>query len=84
MGNNKLFTAWMTVLGLLMLVGIYTTVTLFREGHWLFNTNDTLVWSMPLVVYVFFALSSSGLTLLLALPTVFGIKRYTPFAKRLV
>lgn len=84
MSKKKLFTAWMTVLGLLMLVGIYTTVTLFREGHWLFNTNDILLWSMPLVVYVFLALSSSGLTLLSALPTVFGVKRYKPFAKRLV
>ncbi|MBW2368402.1 MAG: polysulfide reductase NrfD, partial [Deltaproteobacteria bacterium] len=83
-GKKSLYLAWMTALGLLMLLGIYTTVKLFGEGHWLFNTNDVLVWSMPLVVYVFLALSSSGLTLLSAIPIVFGVKRYKPVAKRLV
>jgi len=83
-GKKSLFIVWMTTLGLFMLLGLYTTVKLFQEGHWLFNTNDVLVWSMPLVVYVFLALSSSGLTLLSAIPTVFGVKRYEPFAKRLV
>jgi molybdopterin-containing oxidoreductase family membrane subunit len=43
-----------------------------------------LIWTLPLGVYIFLALSSSGLTLLSALPLVFGIKKYEPFAKRLV
>jgi len=83
-GKKSLFMAWMAALGLLMLLGLYTTIKIFEEGHWLFNTNDVLVWSMPLVVYVFLALSSSGLALLSAIPIVFGVKRYEPFAKRLV
>ena len=43
-----------------------------------------IIWSLPLGVYIYLALASSGLTLLSALPLVFGIRKYEPFAKRLV
>jgi molybdopterin-containing oxidoreductase family membrane subunit len=35
-------------------------------------------------VYVFLAITSSGLTLLAGLPLFFGLKQYEPFAKRMV
>jgi len=82
--KKGLFSTWLTVLGVAVLIGLYTAYKLFSEGHGLFNTNDVILWSLPLGVYIYLALVSSGLTLLSALPLVFGIRKYEPFAKRLV
>jgi len=82
--KKGLYGTWMAVLGLAVLIGLYTTYKLFSDGHVLFNTNDVIIWSLPLGVYIYLALASSGLTLLSTLPLVFGIRKYEPFAKRLV
>ena len=83
-GNKSLYPIWLGVLGVALLAGAIAGVFIFIQGHVLFNANDVLIWTLPLGVYIFLALSSSGLTLLSALPLVFGIKKYEPFAKRLV
>ena len=83
-GNKSLYLIWLGVLGIALLAGLVAAAFIFIQGHVLFNANDVLIWTLPLGVYIFLALSSSGLTLLSALPLVFGIKKYEPFAKRLV
>ncbi len=83
-GNKSLYPIWLGVLGIAILAGAVAGAFIFMQGHILFNANDVLIWTLPLGVYIFLALSSSGLTLLSALPLVFGIKKYEPFAKRLV
>jgi len=83
-GNKSLYPIWLGVLGIALLAGLVAGAFIFMQGHVLFNANDVLIWTLPLGVYIFLALSSSGLTLLSALPLVFGIKKYEPFAKRLV
>jgi molybdopterin-containing oxidoreductase family membrane subunit len=83
-GNKNLYPIWLGVLGVALLAGAVAGAFIFIQGHVLFNANDVLIWTLPLGVYIFLALSSSGLTLLSALPLVFGIKKYEPFAKRLV
>jgi molybdopterin-containing oxidoreductase family membrane subunit len=75
---------WIGVLCAAMIAGIVTAIMLFTQGHGLFNTNDVIIWSLPLGVYIFLALASSGLTLLASIPLIFGISRYEPYAKRLV
>jgi len=83
--NNKGTTlVWLGVLGIVIAVGLVAAFRLFTEGHYLFNTNDVIIWSLPLGVYVFLAITSSGLTLLAGLPLFFGLKQYEPFAKRMV
>jgi molybdopterin-containing oxidoreductase family membrane subunit len=82
--KKGLFSTWMAILGLAVLIGLYTTYKLFADGHVLFNTNDVIIWSLPLGVYIYLALASSGLTILAAFPLVFGVRKYEPFAKRLV
>ena len=82
--KKGLYGTWMAGLGFAALIGLYTTYKLFADGHALFNTNDVILWSLPLGVYIYLALASSGLTILSALPLVFGISKYEPFAKRLV
>lgn len=83
--NNKGTTlVWLGLLGIVIAVGLFAAFRLFTEGHYLFNTNDVIIWSLPLGVYVFLAITSSGLTLLAGLPLFFGLKQYEPFAKRMV
>ena len=83
-GKNGLYYTWMAVLGIAIIVGLVTALKVFIQGHGLFNANDVLIWSLPLGVYIFLALTSSGLTLLSALPLVFGVKKYEPLAKRMI
>lgn len=82
--KKGLFGLWLAALFVCVGIGLFAAFKLFSEGHYLFNTNDVIIWSLPLGVYIFLALTSSGLTLLSAIPLVFGIERYLPFAKRLV
>ncbi len=83
-GGKILYPVWLGVLGVALLAGAVAGIYIFVQGHVLFNANDVLIWTLPLAVYIFLALSSSGLTLLSALPLVFGVKKYEPLAKRLV
>jgi len=82
--KKGLFGVWLAVLAIGIVVGLITTVKLFSQGHSLFNANDVLLWTLPLGAYIYLALASSGLTLLAAMPLVFGVQKYEPFAKRLV
>jgi Ni/Fe-hydrogenase subunit HybB-like protein len=83
-GNKNLYPIWLGVLGVALLAGLVAGAFIFIHGHILFNANDVLIWTLPLGVYIFLALASSGLTLLSALPLVFGVKKFEPVAKRLV
>ncbi len=83
-GKKGLYFAWLVVLGFAIIAGLVTALKLFIQGHGAFNANDVLLWTLPLGVYIFLALTSSGLTLLSALPLVFGIKKYELIAKRII
>jgi Ni/Fe-hydrogenase subunit HybB-like protein len=78
------YFAWLALLGAALLAGLFAAFQLLTEGHYLFNANDVLMWSLPLGVYIFLALTSTGLTLLASLPLVFGVEKFEPVAKRLV
>ncbi|UZP68079.1 polysulfide reductase NrfD [Desulfovibrio mangrovi] len=80
---NTLRVPWLALLGAGVLTGLYTAAQLFSEGHALFKANDVIVWTLPLVAYVFFALTSTGLALVASMPLVFGVKELMPQAKRL-
>ncbi len=82
--SNRLFFSWLGLLSIPILIGLFAAFKLLTEGHHLFNANDVLLWSLPLGAYIYLALASSGLTLLASISLVFGVKRYEPFAKRLV
>lgn len=83
--NSKgLYGMWLGLLGVAIIIGLIAAFRLFTEGHDLFNTNDVIIWSLPLGVYIFLALTSSGLTLLASIPLVFEVKKYESAAKRLV
>lgn len=72
-------------LGLSVAVGAFVLWTLMTEGHTSFNTtSDGVLWGLPVAVYVFLAISSTGLTMVAALALVFGVKAFYPLAKRCI
>ncbi|MFY0991931.1 NrfD/PsrC family molybdoenzyme membrane anchor subunit [Halomonas sp. C05BenzN] len=62
----------------------YAFSQLMASGHASFNTSSNLPWGQPIATYLYFALASSGLGLVAALPLVFGFKQYYPVAKRCI
>ncbi len=65
--------------------GIFVLYMLFTVGHASFNTSsEGINWGMAISTYVFFALTSSGLTMIAALPLVFGFRQFQPVAKRCI
>lgn len=77
---------------LLMLIGLLASVggmgfvfyMLFTEGHAAFNTSSDMAWGAPIAFYLFFLLTSSGLSIFASLDTVFGMQVFHPVAKRAV
>lgn len=67
-----------------LVLGAWAAMSLFSIGHASFNTSSTLVWGLPVSSYVFFVLTSTGLTFVASLAMVFGLKDFYPIAKRCV
>lgn len=63
----------------------YALSNLMSDGHAAFNTGSSgVTWGLPVVNYVFFALASTGLTIVASLAMSFGFKEFYPIAKRCV
>ena len=72
------------IVGLIVSLGIAGAL-LFDRHHTAFNTtNDGVSWGLPIATYVYFVLSSTGLTFIASLAMVFGIKEFYPIAKRCI
>lgn len=65
-------------------LGIIAVLGLLSGGHATFNTSSNLAWGLPVSTYVFFVLTSTGLTFVASLAMVFGMKDFYPIAKRCV
>lgn len=70
--------------GIGLVLGLAAAMALLSGGHTTFNTTSTLVWGLPVSSYVFFVLTSTGLTFVASLAMVFGMKDFYPIAKRCV
>jgi Ni/Fe-hydrogenase subunit HybB-like protein len=73
---------WFGLLGVGLLLGLISALTVIFTGLGVYNANDVTFWVLPMSGYLFFALSAAGLTFLSSLPSVFGLKQYYPVAKR--
>ena len=78
--------------GILVIAGLGLVVSLAvalmnltSQGHAAFNTTSSgVIWGLPVATYVFFVLTSTGLTLVASLAMVFGVNEFYPIAKRCV
>jgi molybdopterin-containing oxidoreductase family membrane subunit len=73
---------WLTVLGLLMLLGVYGAVMTIPAGTEVFGTNPAFEWGILIAAYLFLAITTSGLCLASSLGTVFGIRMFMPLERR--
>lgn len=78
-------TIWKLSVVVLAASLVFVFYMLFTQGHRAFNTTSNGVdWGLPISTYVFFALTSSGLTIIASLSTVFGFKQFYPVVKRCI
>lgn len=77
-----------TLLVALIGLGIIATMVLNilgTQGHAAFNTNNLgLYWGLPIIIYDYFLLTSTGLAMVAALAIVFGGEAFRPIIKRTV
>ncbi len=78
------FKIWLTVLAIGVLAGLITEYKVLTQGLGFLGTNDIVVWTFPISIYLFFALTSTGLTFLASMPLIFGFKQYDSIAKKAV
>lgn len=70
------------VIGFLVTIG-YALSQVLSVGHASFATSsDGVSWGLPVVTYVFLAMTSTGLALVAALGSVFGNRACHPIVKR--
>ena len=55
------FHLWIGLLGLGILLGLWTTFKVYTVGFTVYAKTDVLVWTLPLSTYIFFSLTSAGL-----------------------
>ena len=85
MNQKTLYKIWMASLLAMIFLGLICVFRIFTEGHGaVFHTDDAVPWTLLIVVYVFFVLTSTGLTFVASLALVFRRKKYYPLAKRCV
>ncbi len=78
-------------LALLALAGAGATMSLavvlfnlLTQGHSSFGTSNEVPWGLPIATYVFFVLTSTGLTFVVSLATVFKFEQFYPIVKRCI
>ncbi len=81
---SKISTLRLGVGAIGLIVGLIAIAGMLSGGHETFNTNSLLTWGLPVSTYVFFVLTSTGLTFVASLAMVFGMKDFYPLAKRCV
>jgi Ni/Fe-hydrogenase subunit HybB-like protein len=75
----------MSLAGLAVSLAVVLFTLVLGEGHASFNTQSSgVVWGLPVATYVYFVLTSTGLTFVASLAMVFGLKEFYPIAKRCV
>lgn len=75
---------WTIVIGLLFLGGVVAAIMSIIHGLDVFGTSNVVFWTLPLATYVFFALASTGLTMVASIPLFLQGKKYDRIAKRAV
>lgn len=75
---------WFGLLGVGILLGLWTAFKVYTVGFTLYAKTDVLVWTLPLSTYIFFSLTSAGLAFVSSIPVVLGVRRYDIIEKRTV
>ena len=86
-GHSGRETQWMLhfliSLTIVVVAGGYAVWQIMTLGHAAFNTtNAGIFWGLPIVLYDYFLLTSTGLVMVAAIYHVLGVEAFRPVAKR--
>ncbi len=78
------YVFWAALVGAVVTAGFVLSQTL-TIGSAAFNTTNLgIFWGLPIVVYDYFLLTSTGLVFIASLSLVFGLRQFDPIVKRCV
>ncbi|HAL49121.1 MAG: hypothetical protein FI707_12745 [SAR202 cluster bacterium] len=81
---NYIFLAWIAVLGLVALVGLYSFVRQTVDGHHITGLSDTTPWGLYMAGFVFFVGASAGAMIIGLMIHAFGREDYAPLGTRAI
>ncbi len=81
-GTKNAFGIGITALSLLVLPGAYAAVVKFVSGEEIYGTTQLVPLGVLISTYIFFVVSSTGLSIITSLGHVFGIKRFELIGRR--
>lgn len=81
--GSGLYTAWVGLLSILVLLGAYVALLTFTQGLEIMKVSFQIPWTMSISVYVFLAVTSTGLCIIssfgnlgISLGSVIGFKQW--------
>lgn len=85
MNQKTRYKIWMATLLAMIFLGLICVFRIFTEGHSaVFHADDAVPWTLLIAAYIFFVLTSTGVTFVSSLALVFNREKYYPIAKRCV
>ena len=83
--GGKRYYAWLSLIGVGFLVGLYGILLTLLEGMTVLGITDQVPWGVLRSTYVFFTLLSTGICVgITSLSTVFRKETYDPLVKRAI
>ncbi|MBE9526637.1 MAG: polysulfide reductase NrfD [Proteobacteria bacterium] len=80
-GNTKGFFAFLSLFGLISLIGILAAYYMEHNGHWVTGMNNQVIWGTPHVFAIFLIVAASGALNVASISSVFSKTAYKPLAR---
>ena len=77
----SLWTAWLSILSLLLLAALAAGYLVFSRGLWITNLTDLVPWGLWITIDLSSIALSAGAFTLCAAVYLIGLKRYQPVAR---
>jgi Ni/Fe-hydrogenase subunit HybB-like protein len=75
------FLIWLGFLGVLLLIGVYSAITVFINGLYITNMSDSVPWGLWITIDLSSIALGAGAFTLSAIVYIFGIKRLQPIIR---
>jgi menaquinone reductase, integral membrane subunit len=79
--TGRLFLIWLGILLVLLLIGIYSAISVFVNGLYITNMSDSVPWGLWITIDLSAIALGAGAFTLSAIVYIFGIKRLQPIIR---
>jgi menaquinone reductase, integral membrane subunit len=79
--TGRLFLIWLGILLVLLVIGIYSAITVFAKGLYITNMSDSVPWGLWITIDLSAIALGAGAFTLSAIVYIFGIKRLQPIIR---